>query len=99
MGRKPTEGTRGGRVMEPFVTAAKIVDSGLFPDLTEQKLRHYVRQGLIKAYGPGREKTYLISEVYEGWKNIGRRVDGGHPLQAGPTAVAGGLPKAWRKVS
>lgn len=84
--------------MEPFVTAEKVIESGLFPGLTEEKLRYYVRQGLLRAYGPGKEKTYLLSEVYEGWKSIGRQVDGGHSLQAGAQTVAGGLPKAWKKV-
>lgn len=62
--------------LEPFLTARQVVDSGLFPDLTEEKIRHYVRQGAIRAYGPSKNKTYLLSEVYEDWKKIGRRVDG-----------------------
>jgi hypothetical protein len=85
-------------MLEPFMTARQVVDSGLFPDLTEEKLRYYVRQGLIRAYGPGKNKTYLLQEVYEDWKNIGRRLDGVASLQTGPQGVGGRLPKAWRKV-
>ena len=84
--------------LEPFLTSQEIIDSGLFPDLTEEKLRHYVREGYIRAYGPGRHKTYLLSEVYEDWKNIGRRVDGNNEVSQGPKEVGSRLPKAWKKV-
>src|SRR5688572_3760005 len=83
---------------EPFVTAQQVIDSGLFPGLTEEKLRHYVRQGLIRAYGPSKNKTYLLSEVYEDWKQIGRGRDGNTTLPEGPKRLGSGLPKAWRKV-
>src|SRR3989338_3199545 len=83
--------------LEPFLTARQVVDSGLFPDLTEEKIRHYVRQGAIRAYGPGKNKTYLLSEVYEDWKKIGRRVDGIASLSPGPDGGGGRLPKAWGK--
>jgi hypothetical protein len=51
----------GGR--EPFLTARQIMESGLFPDLTEEKIRHYVRQGQIRAYGPGKNKTYILMHL------------------------------------
>ena len=84
--------------LEPFLTAQELIQSGLFPGLTEEKLRHYVRRGLVRAYGPGKNKTYLLREVYEDWKNIGRRVDGNTILPERSQAVGGRLPKAWRKV-
>ena len=82
---------------EPFITSKQIIESGLFPGLTEDKLRHYVRQGSIRAYGPGKEKTYLLSEVYEDWKKIGRKVDGYFKVSQGSQKMGSGLPKAWRK--
>jgi len=84
--------------LESFKLAGQIIDSGLFPGLTEEKLRHYVRQGFIRAYGPCKNKTYLLSEVYEDWKQIGRRIDGFVTLPTKPKSVGSGLQKAWRKV-
>lgn len=84
--------------LEPFRTAQEIIATGLFPELTEDKLRYYVRQGVILAYGPSKNKTYLVSEVYESWKQIGRG-NGHTAISAGPQAVGGGLStRAWKKV-
>lgn len=87
-----------GGIYEPFVAAGEIIESGLFPGLTEEKLRHYVRQGLVRAYGPSKNKTYLLSEVYDDWKQIGRRVDGFVTLPTESKGMGSGLQKAWRKV-
>lgn len=84
--------------LEPFRTAQEIIATGLFPELTEDKLRYYVRQGFVPAYGPSKNKTYLVSEVYESWKQIGRG-HGHTAISAGPQAVGGGLStRAWKKV-
>ena len=99
--------------LEPFITAKQVVESGLFPGLNEEKLKDYVRKGLIQAHGPSNGKTYLLSEVYEGWKNIQRRQDtrqkskmfmvkenynGGGSLSKRSRQMASGLQKAWRPV-
>jgi len=96
--------------LEPFITAKQVVESGLFPGLNEEKLKDYVRKGLIQAHGPSNGKTYLLTEVYEGWKKIQRRQDprqkskmfmvkenynGGGSLSKRSRQMAGGLQKTW----
>lgn len=85
--------------LEPFVTAKEVIDSGLFPGLTPEMLRHFVRQGVFKAYGPKHEKTYLLSELHQDWLNIKRINDNGRiQVQERAKKVCGGLPKAWKTV-
>ena len=84
--------------MEPFITAKQVISSGLFPNLTEEKLRHYVRQGKIRAHGHLKSKTFLLSEVYRDWKNKDRRIGLSPKSPINPTIIKGKPKKAWRKV-
>jgi hypothetical protein len=86
--------------LEPFVTAEEVLKAGLFPGLSLRMLNKFAETGIIRSHGPQMQRTYLLSEVYEDWKNFNRSGKGyGRPkAQARQRNLGSGLQKAWRSL-
>lgn len=83
---------------ERFIAPEEVVKSELFPGLSLRMLNKYAESGIIRSHGPQMKRTYLLSEVYEDWKNIDRSGHGSGKIQTRQRRLGSGLQKAWRAV-
>lgn len=83
---------------ERFVTGEEVIKAELFPGLSLRMLNKYAEGGIIRSHGPQIQRTYLLSEVYEDWKNIDRSGYGCGKVSKRQNRLGSGLPKAWKAV-